>query len=108
MSPTLRTVAGYNDDQDDDQAYEPTPAPRYRSPFPPFEGNPVEGARIRITGAAALDVGDEVSGIDDTVTLRVLGRVTGIDHKVDKVTGQLVRHHTVTVLEAVQLPTQAE
>ncbi len=76
--------------------------------LPDFEGNPVEAARVRLSGTTGLDVGDEVSGIDDTVRLNVLGRVTGIEHRVDKTTGQLVRHHTIAVLEAIQLPTEPE
>jgi hypothetical protein len=105
MSTHLRPVDHRSDTHDDDtEDYYPTPAvPRLRTPFPPFEGNPVESARVRLSGTTGLDVGDEASGIDDVVKLYVEGRVTDVAHKVDKVTGQLVRVHTVAVIEATQL-----
>jgi hypothetical protein len=75
-----------------------------RNGLPDFEGNIVDGARLSITGGRGLDVGDEVNAIDDTVHLYVQGRVTDVQHKVDKASGALVRIHVIAVMEAAQLP----
>ncbi len=72
--------------------------------LPDFEGQPVDFTRLKLGSASDLEVEDQINHIDDLVRLYVEGRVTRIDHVVDKATGKLKRVHTVTVVDAIQLP----
>lgn len=78
------------------------PAPS--SGLPDFEGQPVEFTRVKLAAVGNLEVGEEVSRIDDTVRMYVEGRVIRVDHVVDSTTGRLMRVHTVKVVDAIQLP----
>lgn len=85
-------------------AVSPDDSPLSPSALPEFESQPVDLARIKLTGANALDVGDTFNHIDDLVKLYVEGRVTRVDHVVDGRTGKLIRIHTVQVRDAIQIP----
>lgn len=66
-------------------------------PIPSFCGKPVDAARVRMT-SATVDSTD-VHDIDDVVQVTFEGRVTSVDHRVNEQTGELVRVHTIKVLE---------
>ncbi len=71
--------------------------------LPAFEGQPVEFARVKLSGVTGLDVGDHVNRIDDVVKLVVEGRVVRVDHVVDDKSGRLIRVHTIKAVDVVQL-----
>lgn len=71
--------------------------------LPDFDGHRVDSARVKLTGVTSLEAGDVASRIDDTVRLYVEGQVVHVDHRVDA-RGRIVRHHTIKVTEAFQLP----
>lgn len=68
--------------------------------IPAFEGHPVEGTIIKMSGAAPLDELDgTVIGVDDVVQMISQFRCIAVHHKVDEKTGNLMR---VQVLRPVQ------
>lgn len=76
-----------------------------KEPIPAFEGRPVEGIAVKITGSAPLeDLGDTVLSIDDRVQLVAVYTVTGVDHVVDPKTGNLLRRQTLKPAEMHLLP----
>lgn len=77
------------------------PDMREDAPLPTFAGKHVDQARLRMTSATveATDVHD----IDDIVRVVLEGRVTSVDHRVNETTGDLIRLHTVKILEVEQI-----
>lgn len=60
--------------------------------IPPFEGHPVDGTLVQMSGAAPLeDLDGEVIGVDDVVQMISQFRCVGVHHKIDKNTGKMVR-----------------
>ncbi len=88
----------------DDEVYDHEREGDFGNPhIPSFEGQPVDGTKIRLTGVAGLEV-DEVLKMDQVVRIVVEGRVTGIGHAVEEKTGRLFRVHAVKIAEAHQVP----
>lgn len=74
-------------------------------PIPSFEGRPVEGVTVKVSGSAPLeDLNDTVLSIDDRVQLVAVYTVTGVHHQVDKATGNLIRVQTIKPAEMHLLP----
>ena len=74
-------------------------------PIPAFEGRPVEGITVKVSGSAPLeDLNDTVLSIDDRVQLVAVYTVTGVHHQVDKSTGNLIRVQTIKPAEMHLLP----
>jgi hypothetical protein len=74
-------------------------------PIPSFEGRPVEGITVKVSGSAPLeDLNDTVLSIDDRVQLVAVYTVTGVHHQVDKATGNLIRVQTIKPAEMHLLP----
>jgi hypothetical protein len=60
--------------------------------IPAFEGHPVDGTAVKMSGAAPLDDLDgEVISVDDVVQMISQFRCVGVHHQVDKNTGKLIR-----------------
>lgn len=73
--------------------------------IPRFEGREVNGATVTMTGNVNLeDLDDLVLEVDDRVQLRSMYTVTGVNHKVDPKTGNLIRVHTLKPVEAMLQP----
>jgi hypothetical protein len=69
--------------------------------IPSFEGAPVSTARMKISGASAIEAADDiVISTDDRVRLVGEYRVVGVQHSVDDKTGELVR---VQVLKPIAI-----
>lgn len=69
--------------------------------IPAFEGHPVEGAIVKVTGKVPLtDLDDTVLGVDDLVQMISHFRCIGVRHEVDEKTGLLVR---VQILRPVEM-----
>lgn len=74
-------------------------------PLPAFEGRPVNGVQIKVSGSAPLDEIQGVAlGIDDRVQLLSIYTVTGVHHAVDPKTGDLVRVQTLKPVEMHLFP----
>jgi hypothetical protein len=74
-------------------------------PVPAFEGRPVDGVSVRVSGAAPLDdLNQSVLSIDDRVQLVATYTVTGVHHTVDRATGNLLRVQTIKPVEMHLLP----
>ncbi len=104
----LRSVDGAVDDLADGLADDVDPGERIHEQaggkLPDFEGEEVETARFKLTSTSNLEAPDAPVRIDEIVRLYVEGRVTRVDHVVDKDSGKLKRVQTVTVSECIQLP----
>lgn len=72
--------------------------------LPDFEGQTVHATRVKLSSVGKLEAGDQVSRIDDTVRMYVEGKVVRVEHVVDEPSGELMRIHTIKVIDAVQLP----
>lgn len=73
--------------------------------IPTFEGRPVEGTAVRMSGAAPLDdLVDVVLGVDDVVQMLSMFRVVGVRHEVEQKTGKLVRVHILRPTEMALSP----
>lgn len=73
--------------------------------IPAFEGHPVEGTVVKMSGAAPLDDLDgQVIGVDDVVQMISQFRCVGIHHKVDEATGNLVRVQVLRPIEMALAP----
>lgn len=67
--------------------------------IPTFEGAPVAIARMKISGASAIEATDDVViSTDDRVRLVGEYRVVGVRHTVDDKTGELVREQILKPL----------
>lgn len=74
-------------------------------PLPAFEGRPVNGVQIKVSGAAPLDdIQGTPLGIDDRVQLLSIYTVVGVHHAVDPKTGDLVRVQTLKPVEMHLMP----
>lgn len=75
-------------------------------PIPHFEGHPVIGSTVKMSGAMPqTELDDVVLGVDDVVQMISLFRCIGVQHKVDEKTGNLIRVHTLKPVEMVLYPT---
>lgn len=73
--------------------------------IPTFEGRPVEGMAVRMSGAAPLDdLTDVVLGVDDVVQMLSMFRVVGVHHEVESKTGKLIRVHIIRPTEMALAP----
>ena len=73
--------------------------------IPQFEGHPVEGTVVKMSGAAPLDdLSGEVIGVDDVVQMISQFRCVAVHHKVDEKTGNLVRVQVLRPIEFVLNP----
>lgn len=76
----------------------PTVAPLldpHRTP-PAFEGQPVEGVRIKVAGLSSVALPDDVLlSTDDRIRMVGEFRVVAVRHFIDDKTGQLVREQVV-------------
>lgn len=74
-------------------------------PIPQFEGHPVEGAMIKMSGAMLAEgMEDIVVGVDDIVQVACQFKCVGIRHEVENSTGKLVRIQILRPIEAALLP----
>lgn len=72
---------------------------------PAFEGTPVEGTRIKVSGTVPIDdLSDQILRVDDIVNTIVQFRVVGIDHEVDSNTGALTRVQKLKPVEMSLFP----
>lgn len=73
--------------------------------IPPFEGHPVTGTAVRITGKL---ITDDLQGVvlrqDDVVQVMTQYRVVGIHHDVDEKSGEMVRVQIIRPIEMVLAP----
>lgn len=75
-----------------------------RGHVPAFEGHPVDGAIVKMTGKAPLDDLDgEVIGVDDLVQAVTMFRCVGVGHEVEKSTGLLRRVQLLSPIEMVRM-----
>src|SRR3982751_2685459 len=73
-------------------------------PIPAFEGHPVDGTSLKISGAIdGDDLNEVVVSVDDVVQLRSLYKVVGIYHRVDK-SGRLIRDQYLRPIEVQLVP----
>lgn len=80
------------------------PMPPQAAPEPlAFEGRPVDGVLTKVAGLTELDAERIILHTDDRVRMVVEGRVTGIQHAVDK-DGRLIRTHQVKVIRSDLAP----
>jgi hypothetical protein len=74
-------------------------------PLPAFEGRPVNGVQIKVSGSAPLDdIAGLPLGIDDRVQMLSIYTVTGVHHSVDPKTGDLIRVQTLKPVEMHLMP----
>lgn len=74
-------------------------------PIPHFEGTPVDGTRIKVSGTVPVDdLADQVVRVDDIVNTMVQFRVVGVDHVVDDRTGNLIRVQRLKPVEMNLFP----
>ncbi len=76
--------------------------------IPHFEGRPVDGVKIVMSGSVPLDeaLSETVLGMDDAVQLVSMFRVVGVRHDVDK-DGKLIRIQVLKPVEAALAPIDA-
>lgn len=69
--------------------------------IPAFEGRPVDGTLVKMSGAAPMDeaLDGVVLGVDDMVQMTCMFKVVGVFHKVDDKTGSLIRVQIVRPVE---------
>lgn len=73
--------------------------------IPAFEGHPVEGTIVKVTGSAPLDDLDgQVIGVDDVVQMISQFRCVGVHHRVDEKTGNLIRVQVLRPIEMALAP----
>lgn len=74
--------------------------------IPHFEGRPVDGIAIKMSGQVPLDeaLSEVVLGMDDAVQLISMFRVVGVYHKTDEKTGNLIRVQILKPVEAALTP----
>ena len=74
--------------------------------IPAFEGRPVDSTIVKMSGSVpvAEALGDVVLGVDDCVQMVSMFRVTGVFHKVDEKSGNLVRVQVLKPVEACLKP----
>jgi hypothetical protein len=84
-----------------------TPAPQRRPQSPlatDFEGAAVTKFEIKIAGKISVDGDDNISvTLDDIVRMVGTYRVTKVIHYADAKTGETVRQHTLSPVEALQV-----
>lgn len=74
-------------------------------PIPDFEGHPVEGTTIKISGALDhQDLSDVVVSVDDVIQMLSQFKVVGVNHRVDPRTGLIIREQVLKPVEAVLAP----
>lgn len=74
-------------------------------PIPSFEGRPVDGTVVKMSGAAPLDdLNDVVLGVDDMVQMLSMFRCVAVHHKVEEKTGKLIRVHVLRPAEMALQP----
>lgn len=74
-------------------------------PIPAFEGRPVDGVAVKMSGAAPFDdLTDIVLSVDDVVQTLTMYRVVGVSHTVEQKTGKIVRVHTLRPVEMALQP----
>lgn len=64
-----------------------------------FEGETIDGTNMKCTSASDLEIGDRRLKLHDLVELKVVGRVTNVDHKYIEGKNRTVRVHTVKIVE---------
>lgn len=75
------------------------------NPIPAFEGRPVNGVELKVSGSAPLeDLDGQTLSIDDRVQLLSIYTVTSVHHKVDPKTGDLIRVQTLKPVEMHLFP----
>jgi len=73
--------------------------------IPAFEGHPVDGVRVKMTGKVPLDNLDgEVIGVDDVVHTVTVYRCIGVHYVVDSSSGLLVREQVLSPVEMMLVP----
>jgi DNA segregation ATPase FtsK/SpoIIIE-like protein len=76
--------------------------------IPAFEGHPVEGAVVKMTGKIPLDdLEFEVIGVDDLVKTVTVMRCIGVRHEVDA-NGRLLRVQILSPIEMARVPFDAD
>jgi hypothetical protein len=72
---------------------------------PSYEGHPVEGVMIKMSGSMLAEgMEDVVVGIDDIVQVVSQFRCVGVHHDVEKSTGKLIRVQILRPIEAALAP----
>lgn len=74
------------------------------SGLPDFEGEPVDHARLKLTGAGNLQGPDFPYRVDQVVKLVIEGRVTRVEHIVDNASGKLKRVQTISIIDVRDVP----
>lgn len=70
-------------------------------PIPQFEGHPVDGAMMKMSGAMLAEgMEDVVVGIDDIVQVVAQFKCVSVVHDVERTTGKLVRVQVLRPVEA--------
>lgn len=74
--------------------------------IPAFEGRPVDGTMVKMSGAAPMDeaLDGQVLGMDDMVQLVSMFQVVGVHHKIDPKTGNLIRVQIIKPIEMTLKP----
>lgn len=73
--------------------------------IPAFEGRPVNGVLLKVSGTAPLeDLNETVLSIDDRVQLLSIYTVVGVRHVVDPKSGNIVREQTLKPVEMHLFP----
>lgn len=75
---------------------DPTPI---ENDIPKFEGQSVAATKATITSVSALEVGDRVFRLDQSVKLLVEATVASVQHKVNDKSGFLERIHTLKAID---------
>lgn len=72
--------------------------------IPPFEGQEVQATKVSFTSGTNLEVEDAIYRSEDIVRFVVEARVSAVNHKTDETTGNLVRIHTLKVIDVTEVP----
>lgn len=73
--------------------------------IPDFEGHPVAGTTIKLSGSLQSDdLSDVVVSVDDVVQMISQFKVIGVHHRVDPKTGMIVREQILKPIEAALCP----
>jgi hypothetical protein len=74
-------------------------------PIPDFEGHPVDGTTLKISGSVDKDdLTDVVVSVDDVVQMLSQYKVVGIYHRVDPRTGRIIREQILKPVEVALMP----
>lgn len=75
-----------------------------QAPFPQFEGHPVKGVSVKITGLSTVN-NQQIPpfGVDDRLRLVGEFKCVGVRHFVDK-NGEMIREHVVIPVELETCP----